>query len=386
MPVDHDRLDDLAAAVVDIYAEAELALLRIIADRLIRDLDAPDWATRRLADIRALLRAAGAVVARLDRQAEPAVRDLIAGAYSAGNASALADLAGTLMPEQETAIRAATDAGAGSIHALADATIGELRPVHRAILPAVGSVYRRAVAGATARVLAGVQDKRKAAQAAWAALVDRGITSFTDVTGREWKLHTYVEMAVRTAATRAAVHALADGYTLAGQRLVYVTDRPGECYLCRPWEHKVLALWGEAGPQTVPSVRGSGLGTVDVDVAGTLAEAMAAGLFHPQCRHGIGPWLAGRTRLKRATEDPEGDAARQRQRYIERQLRKWRRREAAALIDEAQQRAAGRVAAWGAEMARHIAATGMLRLRYREVPGAGHEATEKTDRADLPVR
>jgi hypothetical protein len=234
-------------------------------------------------------------------------------------------------------------------------------------------------------VLTRAQSPRQAAQSAWAALVDKGITSFTDTSGRQWALSTYVEMAVRTAASRAALQAQIDGFTLAGQRLVRVNDRPGECPRCRRYESKVLALWGGIGPANIPRARGHG--TAQVEVFATLAEARADGLFHPGCRHGVSPWIAGVSRIRKATADPEGHAARERQRYIERQLRKWRQRQAAALLDEARDKAAARVAAWDAEMARHIAATRLTRLRHREMPGAGHEATDRQwDRADLPVR
>ncbi|MEV7684251.1 phage minor capsid protein, partial [Streptomyces sp. NPDC088341] len=71
------------------------------------------------------------------------------------------------------------------------------------------------------------------------------------------------------------------------------------------------------------------------------------------------------------TADPAGEAARERQRAIERALRHWRELEAAALTPEGARRARDRIAAWDAEMADHVAAHGLRRKRYREQIGAG---------------
>jgi len=387
MPVDLERVDDVAATVADLYAEAELALVRIVARYLARGLDSPDWAQQRLAQVGALRRAAGQVVAALAVDGPVEVRRAVAAAYRSGNAAAVADLADAYgSPSTASAARQAISSGrniipasANAVQALADSLFGDLRAVHAQILPQVELAYRRAIAGGAARVLAGGIQQRRAAQAAWAALVDRGITRFTSADGRQWRLHTWVEMAMRTAVSHAVAQATVDTCLAAGHRYVYVTDTPGECAICRPWEHKVLALRGGAGETTAPHARLHR--QVRVMVAGTLDEALAAGLLHPQCRHRIRMYLPGVTRLSGRTADPAGDEARRRQRAIERRLRGWREREAAALTGEDRERAARYVSAWDAEMAAHIAATGVPRRRFRERPGAGHEAPKRR-RAD----
>jgi hypothetical protein len=369
VPVDIERVDAIAAAVADVYRQGETLLLSTIRDRLAAGLDVPDWQARKLVELVAFRRAAGVIADRIARRGLTESRAAVAAGYRAGRHDAVRELSGLAVPRVRG--RAAQTA-ADAIQALADARVAELRPVHAAILPQAESVYRRAIAGAAARRLTGAENQREAAQGAYAELAARGITGYVDRRGRSWRLTTYVEMGTRTAVTRAAVHGLVDEFTTQGIGLVSVDDVPGECDRCRPYEHEVLRIGpGPVGPQTVPHWR-TGEPHL-VDVVATLDTAMIAGLFHPNCRHTVRAYLPGVSILLKQgrTADPEGQAARERQRAIERYLRHWREQERAALTTTARRAAAARVARWDAEMGAHIATTGLRRLRYREQIGAG---------------
>lgn len=373
MAVDPRRVDQLAAAVAHVYREGETALLQTIRARLAVGLDRTDWQARRLESIGALHRATTAIAAQLAAAGAARARAAIAAGYRAGRADAVADLAEHLT--DRTAPRPAGQAerrAAQAIQALADAMVSELRPLHAAILPQVDTAYRRAITNAAARRLTGATTQREAAQAAWAELVDRGVTGYTDTAGRRWRLHTYVEMAAQTAVHRATVLGQADEITAAGIRLVSVDDQPGECWRCRPYEHRILALWGPTGQQMAPHARTGAL--VPVNVVATLDEATAAGLLHPRCRHTIRRYLPGVSILLRTgrTADPAGEAARTRQREIERHIRHWREREVSALTEQGRRAAAARVAEWTAAIVRHVDEHQLTRLRYREEIGAGH--------------
>ncbi|MBM0203531.1 phage capsid protein [Micromonospora sp. STR1s_5] len=356
MPVDYNLVDELAAQVAGIYGTAELALVERISRRLAAGLGESDWAARKLREVRAVRRAAQLVADELETNGSAALRQAVAEGYRAGSNSAVVDLAERLVGDTGPTARGASERGSRAVQALADALVREVRPLHLAIVSAAESAYRQAIADATARTLTGVQDRRRAAQDAWAALVSQGVTRFTDTSGRQWRLHTWVEMATRTSTARAATKGLTDGLLAAGEYHVYVTDTPGECSICRPWEHLVLDLRARA---VHPAVA-------------TLEAARAAGLLHPNCRHGVARWIPG-TRLSRTTADPAGNAARDRQRAIERHLRHWREREAAALTPDGTTYARKRVDAWLGEMQRHLDANpGLPRLLYREHIGAGH--------------
>lgn len=130
---------------------------------------------------------------------------------------------------------------------------------------------------------------------------------------------------------------------------------------CRPWEGKVLSLSGA----TLGTIDGSG-GT---RVTASLAQATAAGLHHPGCRHSISLYQPGLTRLPTATADPEGDADRQHLRYLERQVRASKRREAAALDDRAAQAARARVRRYQGAIREHVATSTAKRQPQREQVG-----------------
>lgn len=222
-------------------------------------------------------------------------------------------------------------------------------------------LYRSVVATASGQVLLGTQTRREAAQAALDVFARKGVTGFVDTRGRGWSMEAYVEMAVRSSTAHAAVAAHVDRLQAYGQDLVIVSNAPQECILCRPWEGKVLSLSGG----TIGTIDGAG----GVHVAGTLSEATAAGLFHPGCRHSTGLYQPGITKPMHDTADPEGDAARQKLRYLERQVRAAKRVEQVALDEPARKLAASKVRVRQAAIREHVAATPAKRQSAREQIG-----------------
>jgi len=160
----------------------------------------------------------------------------------------------------------------------------------------------------------------------------------------------------------------------AGVDLVIVSKAPRECPLCRRWEGKVLTIGGPSGARTVEVEHATEDDRmVSVDVAGSLDEARAAGLQHPNCRHSVSAYTPGITKVPHGDPDPEGYAAGQRQREIERTIRKYKAREAAAVTPEAQRAARAKQRQWQAAMRDHLAAhPDLRRLRAREQPGASN--------------
>ncbi len=383
MPVDYTQVDAIAAAVADVYAEGEQALLALITRQLQAggfddgdiDAQAAAWAHRKLREVQALRRAAVLIVDRLQSDGGTVIRTAIADGLRAGNNAAIVDLAEAQVGPTGPDARTADTRSGNAVQALADAAVDELRPVHSAVLRATVDDYRHAVAGAAARRLTGTRTTRQAAQDAWAALSAKGITGFTDKSGRRWSLSAYVEMATRAAVARAAVVGQTDHWLAAGIDNCYVEDNPRECPICRPWESQILSL----GAQVIaPAIA-------------TLAFAQADGLHHPNCRHALRLWRPGvRIVAARKPEGAAGYDAEQHQRYLERKLRGWRNRYAAAFDDAARQHAAARIAGWADALEQHLQANPRLpRLSYREHPGpfaAPRRARGRRDRAHLKAR
>ncbi|WP_344677236.1 phage minor capsid protein [Saccharopolyspora taberi] len=387
MAADPDELDRIAATVAQLYREAETALAvlmsRYLRGDLDRDMPAPAWAERKLGAVRALRRSAQAILAALQADSSEAFRHAAADAFRAGWRSALDELPRRWFPRSglsEQAQAAAEEMpGFAAMEALAASVHADVGARSRNVLRDVLDTYRAVITAATARILTGTQTRRQAAQSAWQRFVTRGITSFYDRAGRRWKLGSYAEMATRTVTQRAAVQGQTDRLRAAGVSLVYVSNAPQECGLCRPFEGRVLRIDdGPTGEVQVPHALTDE--PVTVEIVDTLAGAQLRGLFHPNCRHSVSAYLPGVTKPPpQPTADPEGDKARQRQREIERTIRKYKLRAVVALDDDARKAANRRVREWQGILRDHLAEHPKLkRLRYREQPGAGNIATDST--------
>ncbi|MFD8611071.1 phage minor capsid protein [Streptomyces sp. NPDC059631] len=378
MAIHPGMVEPLAERTRDLYAQAEERLLGIIARQLAQGLDAPGWVEAKLAAVQAVRRAAQAVVDELGKAVTLDVHDAVADAYNVGHRAAVAEL-GALSDDARRLVDDVTP-NAQSVDRLAEETVTLLTDRHRAILRGVEDGYRQVVADVTATPLLGGGTRRQATQDAMRAFADRGITSFVDRSGRRWQLTSYAEMAVRTSVGRAATEAHTRTLSDAGVDLVIVSNSPRECPLCRPWERRVLTISGPGGRRRVEVEHATEDGRmVRVDVAGSLDEARAAGLQHPNCRHSVAAYTPGITEVGDATPDPDGYRAGQRQRDIEATIRKYKRRAEAAVTPEEKRAANAMVRKWQGTMREHLAAhPDLRRLPAREQPGASNLPPKQT--------
>lgn len=346
MPVSPALAENLARQVTGLYSEAERVLLKRIARNLGRGIDAPAWAEAKLAQLEEYRRQTEALLAALEKKSSAGVREAIAAAYERGGLSAVADLARMGRSAVEPL------AGLRAVEALAQETIGYVTATHPRILRATMDAYRSVIAETGQQVLLGAQTRRQAAQSALDRFAAKGITGFVDKAGRSWTMESYTEMATRTGAGKAAVQGHVDRLQANGLDLVIVSDAPKECPLCRPWEGKVLSISGSSSEY--PS----------------LAEARAAGLQHVNCRHSVSAYQPGVTRPMGDVADPEGYAATEKLRYLERRVRESKRMEAAAMDDGAAKVAGARKRAYQAKIRAHVASTSAKRQPTRERLGA----------------
>ncbi|MET7933484.1 phage minor capsid protein [Streptomyces sp. NPDC005322] len=369
MPISPDMAEDLASAVSSLYEQAELALIEKLTRALAQGIDSPLWAELKLAALGNLQTAVQTIIDALATDAAGAIHEAVAEAYDRGQQAAVAELGAVATGPALAAAEALPAAPA--VDRLAAAVVQETGPAHLRMLRVAVDVYRQVVAEASAAPLLGAVTRREAAARALARFAARGVTGFVDRAGRAWNLTSYVEMAMRSAVGRAAVQAHTDRLGAAGVDLVVVSDAPEECPRCKPWEGKILTREGPGGARTVEMQHATEDGrTVRVRVAGSLPEARASGLLHPNCRHGISIYLPGLTRPrtpapKRATYEQS-----QKQRYFERQVRAWKRRAAGALDDGARRAANARVREYQGRIRELTAATDLPRKSHREQLGS----------------
>ncbi|WP_200308235.1 phage minor capsid protein [Streptomyces adelaidensis] len=369
MPVSPAMAEDLAREIGRLYEDAEASLLERLAKALEAGIDSPRWAELKLAAVGNLREAVETVADALQQDADGKVREALVTAYNRGRQAAVAEL-GALDIGRELVAREVLP-NAPAVDRLAASLAQDTRPLYVRITRSVVDGYRRIVGRVSGGVLLGTVTRRQASQRALDQFAQRGVTGFIDSAGRGWDMAAYAEMAVRSVTARAAIEGHTDALAELGIGLVIVSDAPLECPLCRPWEGEVLALSGESGPHTIVAkhaIQPSGLfaptRTVAVHVAGSLVEARGKGLFHCNCRHSLSAYLPGVTTRPphHATPGTTYEDT-QRQREIERHIRRWKRTQAAAMNEAARRKAGAKVRSWQAAMREHVAAHEDLRRK-----------------------
>lgn len=245
-----------------------------------------------------------------------------------------------------------------SVEVIQASLVDDLRVVHANVLRAPDDLYRAVVARTTMLAVGDTGTTvQEAIGAGWADFVERGITGYTDRAGRRWPISTYTEMAVRTAGIRAFNEAYQSQLKSLGVRLYMVPDDGHPCPLCWPWQNRIIS----DQPDDRPWVRG------------TVADARAAGLFHPNCRHVLMPYFEDRSLLPGHPKEwgPEQQAAydaTQRLRDLERRARAQAAVLAHATDPATAVRAKANLTRTRAAIREHVEANGLVRRRHREVP------------------
>lgn len=377
MPVSPAMAEDLAAAITMLYEDAELSIIERLTKALAQGIDSPLWAEIKLRSIGDLREAVEQIADALQQDANGAVAQALATAYGRGRQAAVAELGALDIGRELQARRVLPNAPA--VDRLAASYAADTRPLYVRITRAVVDTYRNVVSRVASGPLLGTVTRRQASQRALDQFAQRGVTGFVDRAGRSWELAAYAEMAVRSVTARAAIEGHIDALSEVDVGLVIVSDAPLECPLCAVWEGEILTLGSQSGPHTIRAehaIQPSGLfaptETVAVHVAGSLVEARAAGLFHPNCRHSLAAYLPGVTTRPphHATPGTTYEDT-QRQREIEQHIRAWKRRQAAAMGEQARRAAGVKVRAWQAVQREHVAAHPDLRRKpQREQIGA----------------
>lgn len=364
-----DYANNLAQTVSDLVAQIEVRLIWEIARDVNRGLGG---GSRYEVDMTARY---GALYARLQKQlGKPwqnvltTVQAALDKAAEAGQGMAERDLAGRLANHPETLGVPVTNVRA--LEVIASDLNRVLADLPTLALRNALDSYQQIISTPAALNATGVLTRRKATQDALNGFAARGIDGFTDKAGRTWHIDTYAEMATRTGAAHALRTAYEGELIARGEDLVIVTGNTYTCRLCAPWQDKVLSLTGmyPAGTHRLPSAVGDGY--VTVHVAGTLEEARAAGLHHPNCTHSEGLYLPGATVIEPGTmgvRDAETYDASQKQRALEREIRKQKRLLVAAITGEAESKARAAIRGYQAQIRELLAEHPKLqRKRYRE--------------------
>lgn len=335
MRMDETEVRLWAETVAKLVADTENRLIWIIKDTADKGLGANLYAVKRLEDLAIVRARLEAELGRSWHGVIDAVQQVLDLAREAGQGQATRDLAGMDLPDTLPAQMAL------GVEQIARDTLLHLSGMPALILRDAVDAYQQIITTPVATVTMGAVTRRQATQDALTEFARRGIDSFTDKGGRRWRIDAYAEMATRTGALHSMRYGFEQTMIAADWDLVIVSSGHGyTCPNCAPWEGKILSLtgatpvgWNEMEHATRDGVM------VRFEVAGTAAEAKAAGLFHPNCEHRFARWQPGITRIPPAQDDPATYEASQKQRGLEREVRAAKRELAAALSPDAEREA-----------------------------------------------
>lgn len=352
-PQPDDNFQAYLAALIALYITAEETLLGGVAGIL--RITSPTFLSQLVALSR--MRELAQRVQRQLQTGDVWVQPLLQRAIEAGT-KAGTGMVGGLPPTRTpgTALARNFDFsiphGDRSVQAIRDDLMSSLEDVKRRITRLPDDVYKIISPAAAAGQAFGHGYTPAQAQAyAWRDYVAKGVTGFTDRAGRDWSLSAYVEMSVRTATMRAYNDANLQVIQATGANLVIVSDTGHPCPLCFPWQNRVLAVEPDG-------------------VHPTIAEAIAAGLMHPNCKHLWTIYISGITQVPPRREWTQHDADQynltQKQRRLELDIRKAKKTLEYASSPDTRMAAKTSIRKAQARMRTFIDETGFLRQSRRE--------------------
>lgn len=167
----------------------------------------------------------------------------------------------------------------------------QLSVAESASLRLMDDVYRSTVFRAEMAAAAGAVTMEQAVDMAVKDFLAAGINCVQYRNGRMVNIATYAEMAVRTASLRSFLRGEADRRAQLGIDTVLVSQYGACSETCLPWQGKVYIddVWGVFDGERTAD-RGKSRNGQWFPL---LSEAVASGLFHPNCRHTMSTWIEG---------------------------------------------------------------------------------------------
>ncbi|MDK6565893.1 minor capsid protein [Corynebacterium pyruviciproducens] len=330
-----------ARDIVRLYRDAETYLLQLIAQATRREArGTADFYSRQYRELQRVLMLAQRRVTALENASSVAVEQAILDAYNTQITQK--HISDELLPAF------VNDA---AVSTLVQTVKHDLHTHHVQVMRDVDDAYRRITNEVTASKLVAGETHTQALQRALNRFADRGITGFVDKSGRRWRIDSYADMAVRTVTNHAAFQGRMRDYIERGVDIVRISTHHNCSNLCQPFQGRLLALTGEAGERIVRGADGS---RHFVTVTATMQDALGRGYKHPNCRHTETRFIAGAPAPPQVPYDKREYEAEQHQRYLERGIRRWKRREAAAITSEEQAHARAKIKQWQAEIKQHV--------------------------------
>ena len=250
-------------------------------------------------------------------------------------------------------------ANRNKVDALIDAVNNDFTKAGQAALRLSNDKFLQIIFKTEVKFSAGATSLQQAIDMAAKDFLSQGINCIQYKNGKLVNIASYAEMCLRTSAKKAYLTGEGARQAEWGEYLAQVTSYGGCSPTCLPWQGRVYINDVYAG------------GTSKDGKYPLLSFAMSGGLFHPNCRHTYQPYFEGISELpkqeKTDEEINETYKAEQKQRGIERNIRKYKRIEEGCLYSPYQEKASQKVKEWQQIMRDHLKENPFLtRKPYRE--------------------
>jgi hypothetical protein len=197
-----------------------------------------------------------------------------------------------------------------------------------------------------------------------------GLKTITYANGARYSIVDYSEMLARTMTSRTALQASLNRYQEKGYSLCMVSSHFRACDLCTPYEGQILSMDGKDKRYE------------------SIWDAELQGLFHPNCLHDISIWDESIEVPKPSVDQSEQKLidqygykeaqviaynAQQRQRAIERNIRKYKTQKELSLTSNDKARNQTKISQWQQAQRTHLIENPYLVRKYsREQIGKAH--------------
>lgn len=244
----------------------------------------------------------------------------------------------------------------------------DLKKAQYSVHRKMDDVYRQTIFKSHLYLQNGAKTLYQAIDMATKDFLDKGINSVEYSNGARVNIASYAEMCLRTASHRATLLGEGKKRDEYGIYLVVVSAHGNTCKMCEPWQGQILIddIFSHPSKEYIEEHKSK---------YKLLSEAIEKGLLHPNCRHTLITYFPGITNLPIVPDGEEAIKvyeAEQKQRVLERAIRKAKREEAGTLDLDSQQKAHKKVKSLEKTLRDHLENNKALRRNYnREESGQG---------------
>lgn len=362
--------------VNEVFAEMEQELIKSFKRNMSKYTDTSDmWQAIKMKDLEQYRREVAKEVSKATKQAKKLSKVVLKEEFLKG-----ADKVDAFMKQFKLDVKPASQneffrLNRRKLNTMLESVYEDLDDASHAVYRQMDDVYRQTMFKAEIAKNSGVFTPEQAVDVATKDFLEKGINCIKYANGAYVNIASYAEMVVRTSGKRANMVAEGARNQEWGVHTIKITQHGSTCELCSPWQGRVLIDDVYSG------------GTRADGQYPLLSEAMAAGLFHPNCRHGSGTYFEGISNVPEPFNQSEVEAKyekEQEQRYNERKIREWKRKANGSMDEGNRRKAEEKVKYWQGRQRQLISDNDWLRRKYSRESTKGIGLEKKLPEIEIP--